>query len=67
MLRFTKPVLVSVALCGWLATPAYAELDVAKLKSTIEASLESEYPRLDALYKDITRTSTPIPRSPSRR
>jgi amidohydrolase len=53
MLRFTKPVLVSVALCGWLATPAYAELDVAKLKSTIEASLESEYPRLDALYKDI--------------
>jgi hippurate hydrolase len=53
MLRFTKPVLASAALCASLASPAYAELDVTKLKSTIEASVENEYPKLDALYKDI--------------
>ncbi|HWZ38913.1 MAG TPA: amidohydrolase [Bradyrhizobium sp.] len=52
-MRFTKPLLASVALCGLLAWPAHAELDVAKLKSTIAASFESDYPNLDALYKDI--------------
>jgi hippurate hydrolase len=52
-MRFAKPLLASVALCSLLAWPAHAELDVAKLKSTIEASVENEYPRLDALYKDI--------------
>jgi hippurate hydrolase len=52
-MRFTKPLLASVALCGLLAWPAHAELDVAKLKSTIAASFESDYPTLDALYKDI--------------
>src|SRR5689334_16502601 len=30
-----------------------AEVDVAKLKQTIETSFESDYPKLDALYKDI--------------
>ena len=53
MIRFAKSLFASVALCGLLALPAHAELDVAKLKSTIEASLESDYPKLDALYKDI--------------
>jgi amidohydrolase len=52
-MQFAKPLLVSVALCAPLASPAYAELDVAKLKSTIEASVENEYPKLDELYKDI--------------
>jgi hippurate hydrolase len=52
-MRFAKPLLACVALCGLLASPARAELDVAKLKSTIEASVENEYPKLDALYKDI--------------
>ena len=53
MKRFAKPLLASVALCCLLAWPAHAELDVAKLKATIETSFESDYPKLDALYKDI--------------
>ena len=53
MNRFTKFLLASVALCGLLSLPARAELDVAKLKTTIEASVENEYPKLDELYKDI--------------
>ena len=52
-MRFTNPLLASVALCSVLACPAHAELDVAKLKSTIATSFESDYPKLDALYKDI--------------
>src|SRR5580693_2739778 len=53
MTRFVKPLLVSVAFCSLLALPAHAELDVAKLKQSIETSFESDYPKLDALYKDI--------------
>jgi amidohydrolase len=53
MIRSTKFLLTSVALCSLLSLPARAELDVAKLKTTIEASVENEYPKLDALYKDI--------------
>lgn len=53
MTRFAKPLLMSVALCGLLALPAHAELDVAKLKQSIATSFESDYPKLDALYKDI--------------
>src|SRR3984885_223163 len=52
-MRFAKPLLASVALCSVLALPAHAELDVARLKQTIESSFETDYPRLDALYKDI--------------
>jgi amidohydrolase len=53
MIRSTKFLLTSVALCSLLSLPARAELDVAKLKTTIEASVENEYPKLDAFYKDI--------------
>ena len=52
-MRSAKTLLASAALCSVLAVPAHAELDVAKLKQTIETSFESEYPKLDALYKDI--------------
>lgn len=52
-MRFAKPLPAFVALCALCVSPAYAELDVAKLKGTIEASVENEYPKLDALYKDI--------------
>ena len=51
MRRFLTPLLASVALC--LALPAHAELDVPALKSAIEASVDSDYDHLDALYKDI--------------
>ena len=51
MKRFLVPLLASAALA--LALPAHAELDVPALKSAIEASVESNYDHLDALYKDI--------------
>jgi amidohydrolase len=53
MNRFTKPLLVSAALCAATILPAHAELDVASLKAAIEKSVEGDYPKLDALYKDI--------------
>jgi amidohydrolase len=53
MKHFAKPFLVSAAL--WVATvlPVHAEMDVISLKAAIEASVEGDYPKLDALYKDI--------------
>jgi len=53
MNRFTKPLLASAALCAATILPVHAELDVASLKATIEKSVEADYPKLDALYKDI--------------
>jgi amidohydrolase len=55
-MRFAKPLLAfaaTFALGGMVAMPAHAEIDVASLKQSIEASFESEYPNLEALYKDI--------------
>src|ERR1700721_1958727 len=50
----TRAMLISASACLAAAlAPARAELDVAKLKPTIEASVEADYPKLDALYKDI--------------
>jgi amidohydrolase len=53
MNRFAKPFLVSAALCAASLLPVHAELDVVRLKAAIEASLEVDYPKLDALYKEI--------------
>jgi hippurate hydrolase len=50
---FAKPLLASAALCAATLLPARAEIDVARLKTAIEASVEADYPTLDALYKDI--------------
>ena len=52
-MQFAKPLLAAFALGIMVALPAHAELDVASLKQSIEASFEREYPKLDALYKDI--------------
>ena len=52
-MQFAKPLLAAFALGSMVALPAHAELDVATLKQSIETSFESEYPKLDALYKDI--------------
>jgi len=50
----TKAILISASACLAAAlAPARAELDVAKLKASIETSVEADYPKLDALYKDI--------------
>lgn len=48
-----KRLLAVFALVGMVAPPAHAELDVASLKQSIETAFESDYPKLDALYKDI--------------
>src|SRR5579871_5065464 len=53
MTRYLVPLLASVALCASLPRPSHAELDVPALKAKIETSLESDYPKLDTLYKDI--------------
>jgi amidohydrolase len=53
MKRFVKSLLVSTALCAATSLPVHAEIDVVSLKAAIEKSLEADYPKLDALYKDI--------------
>jgi amidohydrolase len=53
MTRFLATLLASAALSTSLPLQARAELDVVSLKSAIERSVESNYPKLDALYKDI--------------
>jgi amidohydrolase len=53
MNRFLMPLFASAALCSASVLPAHADLDVVKLKAAIEASVEADYPKLDALYKDI--------------
>ena len=53
MKRFTVPLLVSAALYAASALPARAQIDVARLKTAIEMSVENYYPKLDALYKDL--------------
>ena len=54
MKRSAKILLTFAALCAAVAfSPARAEFDVIKLKAAIEKSVEADYPKLDALYKDI--------------
>lgn len=53
MKLFAISLLASIALIAAAPLPAHAELDVAALKKTIETSVESDYPKLDALYRDI--------------
>jgi amidohydrolase len=53
MKRILTSLFTSVALCAVLPLQAHAELDVIRLKAAIETSVESDYPKLDALYKDI--------------
>jgi amidohydrolase len=53
MTRVAKLLLTSAALSAITLASAHAEIDVAKLKPAIEASVEADYPKLDALYKDI--------------
>jgi amidohydrolase len=53
MKHFAKPFLMSVALAVATVAPVHAEIDVARLSAAIDASLATDYPKLDALYKDI--------------
>ena len=53
MNRFVRSLAASVALVAASLLPAHAELDVINLKKAIETSLASDYPKLDALYKEL--------------
>jgi hippurate hydrolase len=53
MIRLLATLLAPAVLSTLLPVHARAELDVVGLKSIIERSVESDYPMLDALYKDI--------------
>lgn len=53
MKHFAKAFLASAALCAATLSPAHAEMDVAGLTAAIEKSVEANYAKLDALYKDI--------------
>jgi amidohydrolase len=53
MKHFATAVLLSTALCGATLLPARAELDVPRLGTAIDTSLKVDYPKLDALYKDL--------------
>ena len=44
---------VSAALVAATLPPAHAELDVINLKKAIETSIAGDYPKLDALYKEL--------------
>jgi hypothetical protein len=61
MKRFVTPLLASVALCAAAIPLAHAEIDVARLKTAIETSLEADYPTRSI------RRSTPTPKSPLRK
>ncbi|MFG3595011.1 amidohydrolase [Bradyrhizobium sp. RDI18] len=53
MKRSVISLAASAALFATITLPAHAELDVATLQKAIEASFASDYPKLDALYKEI--------------
>jgi hippurate hydrolase len=53
MKHFATSLLISSALCALAFWPAHAEMDVPALKASIEKSFEADYPKLDALYKDL--------------
>jgi len=53
MKYLAKTLLTSAALCAFMLWPAHAEMDVPALKAAIEKSFEADYPKLDALYKDL--------------
>jgi amidohydrolase len=53
MNRFAKSLAASAALFSAALLPAHAEMDVANLKKAIGTSLASDYPKLDALYKEL--------------
>ncbi|MDE5452060.1 amidohydrolase [Bradyrhizobium sp. CSA112] len=53
MKRLAKSLIASAALCVAALSPACADMDVARLKAVIETSFEADYPKLDALYKEL--------------
>ena len=48
-----KSLVSSAALLAATLLPAHAELDADKLRKAIETSIANDYPKLDALYKEL--------------
>src|SRR5215467_7518817 len=53
MMHLARTLLLPAALCAAALSPAHGEVDAARLKTAIETSFEADYPRLDALYRDL--------------
>ena len=53
MKPIAKSLAVAAALVAASLLPAHAEIDAIALKKAIETSLASDYPKLDALYKEL--------------
>jgi amidohydrolase len=53
MNRFARSLTASIALFAAFLLPAHAELDAIALRKAIETSIASDYPKLDALYKEL--------------
>lgn len=53
MMHLARTLLLPAALSAAALSPVHAEMDVAQLKAAIETSFEADYPRLDALYRDL--------------
>ncbi len=53
MHRFSSSLAASAVLFAATLLPAHAQLDVVQLKRTIETSIANDYPKLDALYKEL--------------
>ena len=53
MKHFAKSLLVSAALCASHALARACRAGRSRLKAAIETSFEADYPKLDALYKDL--------------
>src|SRR4051795_8049391 len=53
MKQLARSFALSAALCAVSVLPAHAQLDIPRLTAAIDASLQADYPKLDALYKDI--------------
>ena len=72
MKHFAKPFLVSAALCVAAVLPVHAEMDVARLKAAIEASVDAEASvvvghRVLRARLCSRRQSSTLPWSPERR
>ncbi|TKW79374.1 MAG: amidohydrolase [Bradyrhizobium icense] len=53
MMHLARTLLLPAALSAAALSPLHAEMDVARLKAAIETSFEVDYPRFDALYRDL--------------
>lgn len=51
--RLRSLLLLSTTLSAFAVAPVHAEIDVSRAKAAIQAQLDTNYPKLDELYKHI--------------